>query len=253
MSESPRTEVTVHGLLHEVEIHDLSATSVYVVGLPVLDVGTTVGVALISTEGSRVETLGQVKYSLTPSVAARFRVRAGTRIELRDPVSPADERFSLVVAALVNERGGGAQAVPSAGASKHFQPTVRLTAPALMFLTAAMNQLAAATAATAAFAGSLEDLDVASLLSMLEIGRKSGRLEIESPRARVTIQMSRGRIVDVASSKGGDPIAVLDDVIPWKEGQFQLHAIEPERQVLDLGVTQALLEHATRRDEAARR
>lgn len=252
MSESPHTEVTVHGLVHEVEIHDLSATSTYVVGLPVLDVGTTVSVALISRDGSRVATLGQVKYSLTPGVAARFRVRAGTRIELRDPVSPEDERFAMVVAALVSERGGGAQALPGAVASKDFQPTVRLTAPALMFLTAAMNQLDAATAATAAFAGSLEDLDVASLLSMLEIGRKSGRLEIESTRARVTIQMSRGRIVDVSSPKD-DPIAALDDVLAWKEGQFQLHAMEPQKQVLDLGVTQALLEHATRRDEAARR
>ncbi len=253
MSESPRTEVTVHGLVHEVEIHDLSAASAYVVGLPVLDAGTTVSVALISADGSRVSTLGQVKYSLTPGVAARFRVRAGTRIELRDPVSPEDERFAMVVSALVNERGGGAQALPGAVASKDFQPTVRLTAPALMFLTAAMNQLDAATAATAAFAGSLEDLDVPSLLSMLEIGRKSGRLEIEGAGAKITIQMSRGRIVDVSGPNGGEPIALLDEVLSWKDGQFQLHAREPERQVLDLGVTQALLEHATRRDEAGRR
>lgn len=253
MSESGRTEVTVHGLVHEVEIHDLNATSAYVVGLPVLEVGTTVTVALISQGGSRVSTLGQVKYSLTPGVAARFRVRAGTRIELRDPVSPEDERFAMAVAALVNERGGGAPAVTSAVGSKDFQPTVRLTAPALTFLTSAMNQLEAATAATAAFAGALEDLDVESLLSMLELGRKSGRLVLENARERVTLQLERGRIVDAASPKGGEPTAILDDVLGWKDGQFQLHAGEPDRRVLDLGVTEALLERATRRDEATRR
>ena len=69
-----RTEVTVHGLVHEVEIHDLSPSSMYVVGLPVLEVGTKVAVAIISSEQSRVSTLGQVKYALTASVAARFRV-----------------------------------------------------------------------------------------------------------------------------------------------------------------------------------
>lgn len=253
MSDAPRTEVTVHGLVHEVEIHDLSPTSTYVVGLPTLEVGTTVTVTLVSAGGGRVSTLGAVKYSLTRGVAARFRVRAGTRIELRDPVSPEDERFAMVVAALVNERGGGAPASPTAATAKDFQPTVRLTAPALMFLTAAMNQLEAATAATAAFAGSLEDLDVESLLSMLEIGRKSGRIEIETTQARATLQLERGRIVDARSPAGGEPLAVLDDVLAWKEGQFQLHAGEPDRRSLDLGVTEALLERATRRDESGRR
>ena len=249
-----RTEVTVHGLVHEVEIHDLSPSSMYVVGLPVLDVGTKVAIAIISSEQSRVSTLGQVKYALTASVAARFRVRPGAKIELRDPVSPEDERFAMVVTALVAERGGGAAAAPTASRHRDFQPTLRLTAPALTFLTSAMNQLEAAQTATAAFAGSLEDLDLESLLSMLELGRKSGRLEVEHARARAILHLADGRIVDVTAEPiNGDPVAVLDDVLAWKAGRFQLHAREPTSRTMDIGVTELLLEHAQRRDEAMRR
>jgi len=254
MGDSPRTEVTVHGLVHEVEIHDLSPTSAYVVGLPALEVDTKVAIAIISADGTRVSTLGQAKYSITPEVATRFRVRPGTRVELRDPVSPEDERFAMVISALVNERSGGSPAMPTLASSLDFQPTLRLTAPSLMFLTGAMNQLDAATKATAAFVGALDDLDVPSLLSMLELGRKSGRLELDHAGVRVVILLSKGRIVDASSSPvDGDPIAVLDDVIEWKEGQFQLHALEPEKRVIDLGVTQVLIEHAQRLDEAGRR
>ncbi len=248
-----RTEVTVHGLVHEVEIHDLSPSSMYVVGLPTLDVGTKVAVAIISSDQSRVGTLGQVKYALTGAVAARFRVRPGAKIELRDPVSPEDERFAMVVRALANERGGGASAAPASN-SKDFQPTLRLTAPALTFLTSAMNQLEAAQTATAAFAGSIEDLDLESLLSMLELGRKSGRLEIERARARAILHLAEGRIVDVTAEPiNGDPMTVLDDVLGWTAGQFQLVACEPTSRTIDLGVTELLLEHAQRRDEAKRR
>jgi len=103
--------------------------------------------------------------------------------------------------------------------------------------------------------GALTELNLPSLLQMLEAENKTGQLAITRDQLVAWIDFVEGRIVRARSSEqAGDARDVLFDVLDWRHGFFELAAGTPEagEPELDVTVGQLLLEHARRADEASR-
>lgn len=102
--------------------------------------------------------------------------------------------------------------------------------------------------------GVLTELGLPSLLTMLEQDRKSGNLMLTHNEIIAWIAFSQGRIVRARSSEPApDPRSVLMSVLDWSDGYFELSSGTPvDAAEIDESVTHLLLEHARRRDEAAR-
>jgi DNA-binding response OmpR family regulator len=103
--------------------------------------------------------------------------------------------------------------------------------------------------------GALVELGLPSLLTMFEQERKSGQLALTRDQLVAWIDFVDGRIVRARSTElVGDSHAVVMRVLDWQGGYFELSAGTPMVPNPDIEATstQLLLEHARRRDEAAR-
>jgi CheY-like chemotaxis protein len=102
--------------------------------------------------------------------------------------------------------------------------------------------------------GSIGELGLATVLTMMELEKKTGRLVASNGHA-AWIDVVDGRIVDAGWSLGtSHPRAVVLALLDWKQGTFRLIA-SPRgvRQTeLAMPVTHLLLEQARLLDEAAR-
>jgi DNA-binding response OmpR family regulator len=102
--------------------------------------------------------------------------------------------------------------------------------------------------------GTLAELGLPSLLTMLEQERKTGQLAVTREHYVAWIDVVDGRIVRARSTEiDGDSHQAVMGVLDWKEGYFELSsgAANGAREI-DLSVTHALLEHARVIDEANR-
>ncbi|HEX5057946.1 MAG TPA: response regulator [Kofleriaceae bacterium] len=102
--------------------------------------------------------------------------------------------------------------------------------------------------------GSISELGIASVLTMMEIEKKTGRLVASNGHA-AWIDIVDGRIVDAGWSLGtSHPRAVVMSVLDWTQGSFKLVAVPTRHSDSDLAmpVTHLILEQARLRDEAAR-
>jgi hypothetical protein len=105
--------------------------------------------------------------------------------------------------------------------------------------------------------GDLEQVSVASVLSFLELDKRTGVLRIIGPRA-LRVHLRDGKPVRVAvegssAAAPGGPKALLFEALEWTSGSFELSAesvIGPDD--VNIAITALLLEHARRRDERAR-
>ena len=102
--------------------------------------------------------------------------------------------------------------------------------------------------------GSLSELNLPSLLQLLEQDRKTGQLAVTSEELVAWIDFVEGRIARVRSSESSaDSRTQLMKVLDWKHGFFELStATPPAGKDLDASVAELLLAHATARDEATR-
>ena len=101
--------------------------------------------------------------------------------------------------------------------------------------------------------GSLRELGLPALLTMLEVERKTGRLVISEGHA-AWIDIVDGRIVDAGWSRGeSDPRSIVLALLDAKHGTFKLttHAVRRDTD-LALSVTHLLLERARLHDESSR-
>jgi hypothetical protein len=104
--------------------------------------------------------------------------------------------------------------------------------------------------------GSLVDIGLGTLLSLLEFERKSGVLLVLRPHELARVFVAVGKILRVEMATGGDrpvdrPKDRLMHLLDWSDGQFEFSPAEiAGRDELGLSVTQVLLEHARTRDEA---
>lgn len=103
--------------------------------------------------------------------------------------------------------------------------------------------------------GTLAELGLPSLLTMFEQERESGQLALTRDQQIAWIGFVDGRIVRARSTEvAADARTVMMNVLDWQAGHFELSAGTPAVAIpeLDTSVTHLLLEHARRRDEAAR-
>jgi CheY-like chemotaxis protein len=102
--------------------------------------------------------------------------------------------------------------------------------------------------------GSIGDLGLASVLTMMELEKKTGRLFASNGNA-AWVDIVAGRIVDAGWSLGAThPRAVVLALLDWQQGSFKLVAKPaPARETqLAMPITHLILEQARLRDEAAR-
>jgi CheY-like chemotaxis protein len=102
--------------------------------------------------------------------------------------------------------------------------------------------------------GSIGDVGLASVLTMMELEKKTGRLVCSNGHA-AWIDVVDGRIVDAGwSLDSSHPRVVVLALLDWQEGTFKLVAgpARPRDTQLAMSVTQLVLEQARLRDEAAR-
>jgi DNA-binding response OmpR family regulator len=105
--------------------------------------------------------------------------------------------------------------------------------------------------------GTLAELGLPSLLTMFEHEKKSGQLALTRDQVVAWIDVVDGRIVRARSTEiAADSRTVLMNVLDWQAGYFELSAGTPAVASSDLDatvtITHLLLDHARRRDEAAR-
>jgi CheY-like chemotaxis protein len=103
--------------------------------------------------------------------------------------------------------------------------------------------------------GTLTELNLPSLLQMLETEKKTGQLAVTRDQLVAWIDFADGKIVRARSSEvEGDAREIVMKVLDWKHGFFELSAGQPAAGAieLDTSVTHILLEHARMQDEASR-
>lgn len=102
-------------------------------------------------------------------------------------------------------------------------------------------------------AGTLSDLSLPALLSMLEVEKKTGRLALTGEHV-AWIDIVDGKVASAGSATGEpDPRAVVMTLLDWTHGSFELTPIAgPHAGDLALPITHLLLEHACLRDEQGR-
>lgn len=103
--------------------------------------------------------------------------------------------------------------------------------------------------------GSLNEIQLPTLLQMFEQDKKTGQLSVTRDQLVTWLDFVDGKLVRARSSEAGsDPRLVVFNVLGWKHGFFELSGgppvtVQPE---FDASITQLLLEHAQQSDEAAR-
>lgn len=104
--------------------------------------------------------------------------------------------------------------------------------------------------------GDLSQVALGSLLSLLELERRTGRLQIDSRGDRATLWLREGAVVRVdmlGSSELAPGLPRLMQVLDWERGEFALSSEAPEGEPeMTMSTTGVLLEHARRKDEARR-
>lgn len=103
--------------------------------------------------------------------------------------------------------------------------------------------------------GSLVDIGLGTLLSLLEFERKSGVLLVLRTSELARVFVAHGKILKVEATTGfgvpkDRPKDRLMRLLDWRDGQFEFSPADiGGRDEVGLSVTQVLLEHARTRDE----
>jgi CheY-like chemotaxis protein len=101
--------------------------------------------------------------------------------------------------------------------------------------------------------GSIGDLGLAAVLTMMELEKKTGRLVASNGNA-AWVDIVEGRVVDAGWSLGNNhPRAVVLALLDWQQGSFKLVATPAHGRETQLAmpITHLILEQARLRDEAA--
>ena len=103
--------------------------------------------------------------------------------------------------------------------------------------------------------GSIGDMSLSTVLAMLEIERRSGRLKVQADDgALVAFELEEGSVVGSRVSENDvDAVESLREVLTWKNGRFWFRQNPSESQISPPRSVNSLLLEATRQiDEAVR-
>ena len=103
--------------------------------------------------------------------------------------------------------------------------------------------------------GSVGEISIPTLLSLLDFERKSGILLLLNDRQAARVFVAEGRIVKVeAGDISMKPLERMMSVLDWTNGSFEFSSCEVVgSDEIGVGTSTLLLEHARLQDEAARR
>lgn len=116
------------------------------------------------------------------------------------------------------------------------------------------NKATGTTASKSALRGSLDDTPLTSVLSFVELERRTGKLLVVGEEDLATLYVKEGRVIDVdyKGSSESESIDRLYKVLDWTSGRFELTTCEVDRpEQIKTPVGFVLLEHARRSDESA--
>jgi hypothetical protein len=110
--------------------------------------------------------------------------------------------------------------------------------------------------------GELDNVGLSTLLTILDMERRSGLLVLERPRLSGRLHVRAGRVIRASVEGGrrapGAGAAAVFEMLSWSEGQFELWQIVPDEDDEDddedevgESTTFLLIEGARRADEAA--
>ena len=228
-----------HGIVTTATIRSISRFGAYLIDLPDLEIGAVVELSVPLASGREVLTAATVVNVITAATALRHGVEAGAIVQFRHTTSGDDSQFHAAIAE-------GASAPPVV----HAEGDVRTSKISADELAELVEQTRPQV-----FAGSLGELDLPTVLMMLEQTRKSGRLSVSSSDTLASLDLVEGRLVHAVWSRGeARSLEIVMAVLDWSTGTFELSAALPGRgDVWPLGtVTELLIEHARRRDEERR-
>jgi two-component system, OmpR family, response regulator len=98
---------------------------------------------------------------------------------------------------------------------------------------------------SASFRGDLQHMPIASLLTLLELERKSGSVSVKSGERAAKLNLADGHIVTgTLDGKAADPVMVLRAALDWKEGRITFRATGPVARPLNARPVRILLAEA---------
>ncbi|MBN1655764.1 MAG: response regulator [Deltaproteobacteria bacterium] len=107
-----------------------------------------------------------------------------------------------------------------------------------------------------ALRGDLSHVSLASLLSLVEMERRTGHLLLIHEREIANLRLRNGAVIRIELDKkhqGKNTLEKFFHVLDWDLGQFELSAAEvTEDDIVGLPTSYIILEHARRRDEVGK-
>jgi DNA-binding response OmpR family regulator len=111
------------------------------------------------------------------------------------------------------------------------------------------------SATGAAFQGDVAQMSVATVLTLLELERRSGHLKVSSELGRVAVlELHEGSLAGaVLDEQAQDPTAVLRETLRWKKGRFTFRSAEFAAQGSERQSIGRILIEAMRLEDESRR
>ena len=111
------------------------------------------------------------------------------------------------------------------------------------------------TTAGAAFQGDIAQMSVATVLTLLELERRSGHLKVRSDTGRVAmLELNEGTLAGATlDDKAMEPTHVLRETLRWKKGRFTFRAAEMLAHTGTRQTIGGLLIEAMRLEDESRR
>jgi uncharacterized protein (TIGR02266 family) len=106
-----------------------------------------------------------------------------------------------------------------------------------------------------ALRGDLEQVQLASVLAFIEAERRTGQMLVVRGETVATLYIKDGEVihVDMPSQRDQEGLDRLFAVLDWREGQFELTAMDVNApRSITMSTGHAIMEHARRSDEAER-
>jgi two-component system, OmpR family, response regulator len=107
----------------------------------------------------------------------------------------------------------------------------------------------------AAFAGDIAQMSVATVLTLLELERRSGHLKVRSDTGKIAVlELQHGSLAGAAlDDQPAEPTPVLRETLRWKTGSFTFRSAEGSTEVGPRQAIGGLLIEAMRLEDEARR
>lgn len=104
----------------------------------------------------------------------------------------------------------------------------------------------------ASFRGELEHMPLGSMLTLLELERKTGSVSVRSSKHRATLELTDGHIVSATlDASGGEVVAVLREALGWTSGRITFRAKPHVERTIGTRPIRALLAEARRQQPTA--